>query len=213
MLFAADDPAQGWVAIVVQGGAIAILGYHLLRGLPDMLDKQMSKMMELIKAVTEANAATTRETSQKNAAMVADMLVAFRETLREDRDGSNRRATEDRAEFGNRNQALVEELGKLRESFPAGLAPKFDALVDELKRQTEVINGLAEATGEQSKELHSVAEKMNEWPSDWKKLCNADSLKCHADDALRQAGIAAGFDEKLINRLLDLQKKRRGSKA
>lgn len=35
-IFAQTDAPQGWVALVVQTGAIGILGYHLLVGLPAM---------------------------------------------------------------------------------------------------------------------------------------------------------------------------------
>lgn len=36
---------QGWLTLVIQGGAIGILGYHLLISLPQLL-KQVAEMMK-----------------------------------------------------------------------------------------------------------------------------------------------------------------------
>ena len=156
----ADVALQGWVALIVQTGAIGILGYHLLINLPRM--------------VKDLNAA--------QAALISNVVQMFRETLSEDRKAHNERASEDRKAFTDRNAAIITELKGLQESLPRELATRIEVMVNELHQQTG--------------SLERMAKKIEEWPSDVDKFCRVE-----------QALKAAGFDEKVVKRLIALKRR------
>jgi hypothetical protein len=62
------EPA--WVQTVIQCGAVGILGYHLLWGLPRMLKEQAETFREILTSVMDSHSATDSLADARNAAVV-----------------------------------------------------------------------------------------------------------------------------------------------
>ena len=110
-----------WVSVIVQGGALAILGYHLLVGLPAML----------------------RENAKSQHETVTSLMDMFRQTLAEDRRLNSERSIDDRRAFSERSAAIVEGLTRLRELVPEGLTGRVTELISELQHQTKTLDAAA----------------------------------------------------------------------
>lgn len=153
MLAVAEDvlPAstQGWIALLVQGGAIGILGYHLLISLPKMIEKMTASMTNVMQ------------------------LFQVAQTTQEER--CERRAAADRDGFNKRSASMVAELTAFRDSLPREIKASLDPLAEEMKAQTKVIQLQTSCTKEQTEAINEMNRKISNWPSDSDKICKAES--------------------------------------
>lgn len=190
LIFAQADSTQGWVGIIVQGGAIAILGYHLLKGLPDMLDSMMEKAMKLVAGINTEHTKTVDEITMRTTKMVEALMVQFRDTLSEDRRMGIERAVLDRKEFADRNQSIIGEIKQMEQLIAKEVGPRSALIVEELHQQTQTINRQTGVLESQADMLSGLADQLSAFGSDPGKLCRAA-------EEMRKAGI----DEKTIAKL------------
>lgn len=119
------DPTAGWIALIIQGGALTILGYHLLFGLPKM----------------------SRDNTDAN----IRMMEMFQAQMDRERNASDARSTLDRNAFEIRSKMMVDELAKMRESIPIGINDKIGEVVREIHDQSAQIDKQTECMDKISK--------------------------------------------------------------
>ena len=186
---------QGWVAIIVQTGAIGILGYHLLKGLPSMLDSMMDKTIKMVERITT-----------ENSKIVADLMQSFRTTLGEDRKLAMERETNNRTEFSARNQSIVSELHEIGKAIPPDIGKKVDLMASDLATQTGALGVQTMLMEKQTAVMEDVGKKLKEWPSDVDKICKFERL-------MREAGVEPETVKKwgaMQRRLRDKREKEKG---
>ena len=118
------NDVQSWTYLLLQGSAVAILGYHLLWGLPKLLKDQR-------------DAEATNRAGQE--AMFVRMLDAFQVQIGKEREVFVLSSKEDKEGFQARDTLMLQELTSLRQSIPKDVSPKLEQMVTELGHQTKVL--------------------------------------------------------------------------
>lgn len=199
---------QGWVTLIVQTGAIGILGYHLLFGLPKMAKEQQDSTERMIKTMTESQEKQTLVLTEAFERQVTSLVALFRTTLAEDRKNVQDRNIEDRKDFSDRNNKIVTELTQLRQ-IPTVISGKLDEMVSQLQQQTNMATK-QEASIEQNTiniekqtaTMEVVAKKLSEWPSDADKICKAK-------EAIRELANKLDIDEHTVEKLIEVKRRQK----
>lgn len=103
-----------WVSIIVQTGAIGVLGYHLIYGLPKML-----------KDARDAQSSDTLKTMEMNQKQFDKALEMWVTQVKNQQEGAE-----------VRDRLMITELASLRQTIPNDITPKITSVIDEVKLQT-----------------------------------------------------------------------------
>ncbi len=180
------DDVRGWVGIILNLGALGILGYYLLRVQP-----------QAMKDAAAAQSAELREFRTAQEMLVTTLIQNFREN-----------AKEDRLMFELRNNAAISENKSLKESMVAEMKVQTKETISELRHQTHQIDeGTAAVTSQtesiegMSTNVADLVAKIADWPSDHNKICKA-----------QQALKDLGFTDKIVEKLIAVAEHRRSNK-
>lgn len=182
--------SQGWVALIVQGGAIAILGYHLLWSLP----KMVSDMNRTVMAV----------------------MQMFQSVQTGQDERHERRADADRKSFDDRASSLVNKMGEFQKELPKDLAHAVSPMLEELKHQTNSIDAQTALIGDQTNTIGKQTDSINDLTqklsdSDLARICKMSPTEklCQAKEAM----IAVGWDREKVDKVVQALERRNAKKT
>lgn len=182
MVFADSEVAVGvsnWISNAIQLGATGILGYFLLKVLPQIQKEVNENQLK--------------------------MISSFQQQSTADRVDFSNRSKEDRIASDARSASMVSAVEHLADAIPRDLSEKIGVMTTEVKGQTVKISEMTRETKTQTEQLGDMTTEMKELGSRIDKQCDIlgsdPAGMCKARMVLKEAGIV--MTDEQIDKIID----------